>query len=34
MVTISSSNFGPDPCPNVLKKLSVEAVCSTMSTAD
>ncbi|XP_021667108.2 beta-galactosidase 5 isoform X2 [Hevea brasiliensis] len=32
MVTISSSSFGPDPCPNVLKKLSVEAVCSTTST--
>ncbi|WCJ35254.1 Beta-galactosidase [Euphorbia peplus] len=28
MVTISNSNFGVDPCPNVLKKLSVEAVCS------
>lgn len=32
MVTISNSNFGVDPCPNVLKKLSVEAVCSTRST--
>lgn len=26
-VTISNSNFG-DPCPNVLKRLSVEAVCT------
>ncbi|XP_068344758.1 beta-galactosidase 3-like [Pyrus communis] len=26
-VTISNSNFG-DPCPNVLKRLSVEAVCA------
>ncbi|XP_043709682.1 beta-galactosidase 3-like [Telopea speciosissima] len=27
-VTISNSNFGADPCPNVLKRLSVEAVCA------
>ncbi|KAM7263193.1 hypothetical protein ACFE04_000876 [Oxalis oulophora] len=27
-VLISNSNFGQDPCPNVLKRLSVEAVCS------
>ncbi|KAM7250323.1 hypothetical protein ACFE04_022206 [Oxalis oulophora] len=27
-VTISNTNFGQDPCPNVLKRLSVEAVCS------
>ncbi|KAG4973393.1 hypothetical protein JHK87_030214 [Glycine soja] len=27
-VTVSNSNFGQDPCPNVLKRLSVEAVCS------
>ncbi|KAJ4898846.1 Beta-galactosidase 3 [Raphanus sativus] len=27
-VTISNSNFGKDPCPNVLKRLTVEAVCS------
>ncbi|XP_052196199.1 beta-galactosidase 3 [Diospyros lotus] len=27
-VTISNSNFGQDPCPNVLKRLTVEAVCS------
>lgn len=27
-VTISNSNFGRDPCPNVLKRLSVEAVCT------
>ncbi|KAH9711205.1 Beta-galactosidase 3 [Citrus sinensis] len=32
-VTISNSNFGVDPCPNVLKRLSVEAICSpTTST--
>ncbi|WCJ43523.1 Beta-galactosidase [Euphorbia peplus] len=28
IVTISNSNFGQDPCPNVLKRLSVEAVCT------
>ncbi|RDX76506.1 Beta-galactosidase 3 [Mucuna pruriens] len=27
-VTVSNSNFGQDPCPNVLKRLSVEAVCA------
>ncbi|KAL2498402.1 Beta-galactosidase 3 [Abeliophyllum distichum] len=27
-VTVSNNYFGTDPCPNVLKKLSVEAVCS------
>ncbi|PQM35742.1 beta-galactosidase 3 [Prunus yedoensis var. nudiflora] len=27
-VTISSTNFGKDPCPSKLKKLSVEAVCA------
>ncbi|KAL9229169.1 hypothetical protein vseg_004665 [Gypsophila vaccaria] len=27
-VAISNMNFGGDPCPNVLKRLSVEAVCS------
>ncbi|EPS60900.1 beta-galactosidase, partial [Genlisea aurea] len=26
-VTISTTNFGQDPCPNVLKRLSVEAAC-------
>ncbi|CAK9157086.1 unnamed protein product [Ilex paraguariensis] len=31
-VTISNSNFGQDPCPNVLKRLSVEAICSPMSS--
>lgn len=32
-VAISNSNFGQDPCPNVLKRLTVEAVCSpTTST--
>lgn len=30
-VAISNSNFGKDPCPNVLKRLSVEAICSPMS---
>ncbi|GMY05720.1 beta-galactosidase 3-like [Fagus crenata] len=32
LVTISNSNFGSDPCPNVIKKLSVEAVCATTDT--
>ncbi|KAK3026534.1 hypothetical protein RJ639_041831, partial [Escallonia herrerae] len=27
-VTISNSNFGQDPCPNVMKRLSVEAICA------
>ncbi|KAJ8451967.1 hypothetical protein Cgig2_007450 [Carnegiea gigantea] len=27
-VVIANSNFGEDPCPNVLKRLSVEAVCA------
>ncbi|KAF3435751.1 hypothetical protein FNV43_RR22843 [Rhamnella rubrinervis] len=31
LVTISSSNFGEDPCPNVSKKLSVEAVCAPVA---
>ncbi|KAL8478827.1 hypothetical protein ACS0TY_030633 [Phlomoides rotata] len=30
-VTISNSNFGKDPCPNVLKRLSVEAVCGPLN---
>ncbi|PIN15803.1 Beta-galactosidase [Handroanthus impetiginosus] len=29
-VTISNSNFGQDPCPNVLKRLSVEAICAPL----
>ncbi|KAG7969843.1 hypothetical protein I3843_07G053100 [Carya illinoinensis] len=33
-VTISNSNFGQDPCPNVLKRLSVEAVCAPMATTN
>ncbi|KAG2694294.1 hypothetical protein I3843_08G131000 [Carya illinoinensis] len=33
-VTISNSNFGQDPCPNVLKRLTVEAVCAPMTTAN
>ncbi|XP_022132466.1 beta-galactosidase 3 [Momordica charantia] len=32
-VTISNTNFGRDPCPNVLKRLSVEAVCAPTTTA-
>ncbi|XP_019444794.1 PREDICTED: beta-galactosidase 3-like isoform X1 [Lupinus angustifolius] len=28
IVTVSNTNFGEDPCQNVLKRLSVEAVCS------
>ncbi|KAL6213659.1 hypothetical protein ACLB2K_013105 [Fragaria x ananassa] len=27
-LTISDANFGMDPCPSILKKLSVEAVCA------
>ncbi|XP_061371069.1 beta-galactosidase 1-like isoform X3 [Gastrolobium bilobum] len=27
-VTVSPENFGGDPCPNVMKKLSVEAICT------
>lgn len=30
-VTIANSNFGQDPCPNKLKRLTVEAVCSPSS---
>ncbi|KAL2520473.1 Beta-galactosidase 3 [Forsythia ovata] len=30
-VTISNSNFGQDPCPNVLKRLSVEAICAPLT---
>lgn len=32
LVTVSSSNFGADPCPNTPKKLSVEALCSPKDT--
>lgn len=32
-VTISNTNFGQDPCPNVLKRLSVEVVCAPATTA-
>ncbi|GAA0153644.1 galactosidase [Lithospermum erythrorhizon] len=28
VVTVANSNFGRDPCPNTLKRLSVEAACS------
>ncbi|XP_019152748.1 PREDICTED: beta-galactosidase 5-like isoform X2 [Ipomoea nil] len=31
-VAISNTFFGIDPCPNVLKKLSAEAICSTTGT--
>ncbi|KAJ7953068.1 Beta-galactosidase [Quillaja saponaria] len=31
-VVIANSNFGQDPCPNVLKRLSVEAICSPTTT--
>lgn len=27
-VTVEPENFGGDPCPSVMKKLSVEAICS------
>ncbi|CAL9084947.1 unnamed protein product [Musa textilis] len=29
VVAISQANFGGDPCPNVMKKVAVEAVCSS-----
>ncbi|RWW08330.1 hypothetical protein GW17_00028244 [Ensete ventricosum] len=29
VVAISQTNFGGDPCPNVMKKVAVEAVCSS-----
>ncbi|KAK4383239.1 Beta-galactosidase 3 [Sesamum angolense] len=29
-VTISSRNFGRDPCPNTSKRLSVEAICAPL----
>ncbi|KAE9612965.1 putative beta-galactosidase [Lupinus albus] len=32
IVTVLNTNFGEDPCPNVLKRLSVEAVCSPTAT--
>ncbi|KAL4367439.1 hypothetical protein GQ457_05G012650 [Hibiscus cannabinus] len=31
-VTIANSNFGQDPCPNVLKRLPVEAICAPMTS--
>ena len=31
-VTISNTNFAQDPCPNVLKRLSVEAVCAPITS--
>ncbi|KAF3970309.1 hypothetical protein CMV_005977 [Castanea mollissima] len=32
LVPISNSSFGADPCPNVTKKFSVEAVCAPTNT--
>ncbi|XP_061345601.1 beta-galactosidase 3-like [Gastrolobium bilobum] len=32
LVTVSNSIFGQDPCPNVMKWLSVQAVCSPTAT--
>lgn len=32
LVDVSNQNFGADPCPKVLKRLSVEAVCSKASS--
>ncbi|KAL8123753.1 beta-galactosidase 3-like [Apium graveolens] len=31
-VAISNTNFGHDPCPNVLKRLSVEAICAPVTS--
>nr|XP_043632613.1 beta-galactosidase 3-like [Erigeron canadensis] len=31
VVTISNNNFGQDPCPNTLKRLTVEAFCAPTS---
>ncbi|KAK9271001.1 hypothetical protein L1049_026589 [Liquidambar formosana] len=31
-VSVSNTNFGADPCPNVLKRLSVEVVCAPTAT--
>ncbi|QHO19058.1 hypothetical protein HN51_061725 [Arachis hypogaea] len=31
-VTVTNSNFGQDPCPKVMKRLSVEAVCAPTAT--
>lgn len=28
-VTISMNNFGGDPCPNVMKRVAVEAICTS-----
>ncbi|KAK2400438.1 beta-galactosidase [Trifolium repens] len=32
IVTVSNNNFGKDPCPRVMKRLSVEAICSPATT--
>ncbi|KAG6522825.1 hypothetical protein ZIOFF_019980 [Zingiber officinale] len=31
MVAISTTNFGGDPCPNVMKRVAVEAICSAVA---
>ncbi|XP_062021758.1 beta-galactosidase 3-like isoform X3 [Rosa rugosa] len=31
-VTVSNANFGMDPCPGTVKKLSVEAICAPITT--
>jgi len=28
MITVTTENFGGDPCPGIAKKFSVEALCS------
>lgn len=33
-VAIANGNFGKDPCPNVLKRLTVEAICSATTQPD
>lgn len=30
-VAIANTNFGQDPCPKVLKRLTVEAVCAPVT---
>lgn len=32
-VSVANGNFGSDPCPDVLKRLSVEALCSPTDTS-
>ncbi|KAK1311340.1 Beta-galactosidase 3 [Acorus calamus] len=33
-VAITTNNFGGDPCPNVLKRVVVEAVCTSTSQSN